>query len=81
MSSQIRIPITWPYSLSKGITVKVFIVRDFNRPFLGGNLNMRQLLNPIFFSRDVKHPDRKRQRCTRERDLMLWGARKVKGSL
>lgn len=39
---------------------------------------MRQLLNPIFFSRDVKHPDRKRQRCTRERDLMLWGARKIK---
>ena len=24
------------------------------------------------------HPDSKRQRCTRERDLMLWGARKVK---
>jgi hypothetical protein len=42
---------------------------------------MRQLLNPIFFSRDVKHPDRKRQRCTRERDLFLWGARKMKRAL
>jgi hypothetical protein len=60
--------------------MKVFIVREFHRPFLGGNLNMRQLLNPIFFSRSVKHPDRKRQRTTRQRDLMLWGARKVKGT-
>jgi hypothetical protein len=61
--------------------MKVIVVREFHKPFLGGNLNMRQLLNPIFFSRDVKHPDRKRQRCTRERDLMLWGARKVKSEL
>jgi hypothetical protein len=27
----------------------------------------------------IKHPDRKRQRTTRQRDLYLWGARKVKG--
>jgi hypothetical protein len=61
--------------------MKVFIVREFHRPFLGGDLNMRQLLNPIFFSRSVKHPDRKRQRTTRMRDLMLWGARKLKRAI
>ena len=61
--------------------MKVIIVREFHRPFFGGNLNMRQLLNPIFFSRDVKHPGRKRQRCTKERDLMLWGARKIKRAI
>ena len=60
--------------------MKIIIVNEFRRPFLGGNLNMRQLLNPIFFSRSVKHPDRKRQRITRQRDLYLWGARKVKGT-
>ena len=27
------------------------------------------------------HPDSKRQRCTRERDLMLWGARKIKRAI
>lgn len=58
--------------------IKIFVVPEFRRPFLGGNLNMRQLLNPIFFSRSVKHPDRKRQRCTKRRDLMLWGARMMK---
>jgi hypothetical protein len=26
-----------------------------------------------------RHPDQKRQRTTRKRDLYLWGARKVKG--
>lgn len=61
--------------------MKIFIVHDFNRPFLGGNLNMRQLLNPIFYSRSVKHPDRKRQRTTRQRDLMKWGARQIKKAL
>jgi len=66
---------------SKRIAMKVIVVQEFHRPFLGGNLNMRQLLNPILFSRDVKHPDRKRQRCTKERDLYLWGARKVKRAL
>jgi hypothetical protein len=58
--------------------MKVIIINDFSRPWRGGNLNVRQLLNPIFFTRDVRHPDRKRQRITRQRDLMLWGARKVK---
>jgi len=58
--------------------MKVIIVREFHRPFFGGNLNMRQLLNPIFFSRDVKHPDRKRQRCTKLRNLSMWRARELK---
>jgi len=58
--------------------MKVIIVREFHRPFLGGDLNMRQLLNPIFFSRDVKHPDRKRQRCTKLRNLSKQAARELK---
>jgi hypothetical protein len=58
--------------------MKVFIVREFHRPFLGGNLNMRQLLNPIFFSREVKHPDSKRQRTTRLRDVSIQAARELK---
>jgi len=28
----------------------------------------------------VRHPDYKRQRTTRQRDLCLWEARKIKGS-
>ncbi len=58
--------------------MKVIVIREYRRPFRGGNLNITQLLNPIFFSRDVKHPDRKRQRTTRARDLFLWGARQIK---
>ncbi len=58
--------------------MKIIVIHDFSRPYRGGNLNMRQLLNPIFFERTVKHPDRKRQRCTKQRDLYLWGARKQK---
>ena len=58
--------------------MKVIVVQEFHRPFLGGNLNMRQLLNPIFFSRDVKHPDRKRQRTTKLRNLSMWRARELK---
>ena len=59
--------------------MQIVIVRQFDRPSRGGNLNMRELLNPIFFERTVRHPDRKRQRTTRQRDLYLWGARKFKG--
>lgn len=60
------------------MTVKVIIVRDFNSPWRGGNLNVRQLLNPIFYSRDVKHPDRKRQRCTKLRDTSIYASRTLK---
>ena len=42
-------------------------------------LNIRQLLNPIFFSREpVRHPDRKRQRHTRARDLTRARQRQIK---
>ena len=61
--------------------MKVVIVNEFRRPHFGGNLNMKQLLNPIFFTRSCKHPDRKRQRSTRRRDLMLWGARQIKRAI
>ena len=48
--------------------MQIVVARQFDRPFRGGNLNVRQLLNPIFFERRVKHPDQKRQRTTRQRD-------------
>ena len=61
--------------------MKVIVVQEFNRPYLGGNLNMRQLLNPIFYSRDVRHPDRKRQRTTRLRDVAIHAARELKRAI
>ena len=59
--------------------MKVFIVRDFDQPYRGGNLNMRQLLNPLFYERTVKHPDQKRQRNRRLRAKELRQARELKG--
>jgi len=45
----------------------------------GNYLNMRQLLNPIFYSREpVRHPCRKRQRNTRLRDLTRARQRQIK---
>ena len=42
-------------------------------------LNIRQLLNPIFYSRaPVRHPCRKRQRNTRLRDLTRARQRRMK---
>ena len=41
-------------------------------------LNMRQLLNPIFFSIDQRHPDMKRQHSRRQRSKDLAAARKLK---
>jgi len=61
--------------------MQIVIVRDFTRPYRGGNLNLRQLLNPLFFERRVKHPDRKRQRITRQRDVSIFAARKLKRAL
>jgi hypothetical protein len=58
--------------------VKVFIVHDFARPYRGGNLNMRQLLNPLFFIRDIRHPDSTRQRGARQRAKDLAAARRLK---
>ena len=57
--------------------MKIIVVHDFGRPWRGGNLNVKQLLNTIFFERSVRHPDRKRQRCTKQRDLDIWRARKL----
>ena len=58
--------------------MKIFVVRDFTRPYRGGNLNMRQLLNPLFFSRDIRHPDASRQRGARQRAKDLAAARRLK---
>jgi hypothetical protein len=56
------------------------VIRVFEprRLHLGGNLNMRQLLNPLFFQRDVRHPDGKRQRSSRQRAKDLAAARQLK---
>ena len=61
--------------------MQVVSVHGFVFPSRGGNLNMRQLLNPIFYSRDVRHPDSKRQRCSRQRTLERSRARKLKRTL
>jgi hypothetical protein len=45
---------------------------EVHHSFYGGNLNLRQLLNPIFFSPVCCHPDSTRQRkarLIRARDL------------
>jgi hypothetical protein len=39
---------------------------------------MRQLLNPLFFSRNVRHPDSTRQRGARQRAKDLAAARRLK---
>ena len=42
------------------------------------SLNIRQLLNPIFFSPISCHPDMKRQRCRKQRAKDLTAARRLK---
>ena len=44
----------------------------------GPALNIRQLLNPLFFSVAKRHPDSKRQRCARLRARALKQARELK---
>ena len=44
----------------------------------GRNLNMHQLLNPIFYQVDKRHPDMKRQRSRRQRSRDLSAARRLK---
>jgi hypothetical protein len=59
---------------------KVIVIRDKQsclNPFHYG-LNMRQLLNPIFFGVDRRHPDMKRQRSRRARSRQLAQARALK---
>jgi hypothetical protein len=41
-------------------------------------LNIRQLLNPIFFEHERRHPDMKRQRSRRQRSKDLKAARELK---
>jgi hypothetical protein len=52
----------------------VVVVRDPR----GRNLNMRQLLTPIFYSREVRHPDATRQRGSRQRAKDMAAARRLK---
>ena len=59
---------------------KVVVVYSFNpNP---GNLNMRQLLNPLFYdgawTSSKHHPDSKRQRKARQRAKDLRAARSLK---
>jgi hypothetical protein len=54
------------------------VVYDYTRPHRGGNLNVRQLLNSLFYSHDVRHPDSKRQRAARRRSKDYRVARMLK---
>ena len=58
--------------------MKIFVIHDFSRHYFGGNLNMRQLLNPLFYARDVRHPDPTRQRGAWQRAKDLAAARRLK---
>ena len=44
----------------------------------GPSLNVRQLLNPIFFSPAIRHPNMKRQLSRRQRSKDLAAARALK---
>ena len=44
----------------------------------GTGLNVRELLNPLFYSVDTRHPDMKRQRSRRQRSRALDAARRLK---
>jgi hypothetical protein len=62
----------------------VHVVYDTKSPYLGGNLNMRQLLTPLFYDgckpwlSQTRHPDRKRQRSARLKARALRQARELK---
>ncbi len=58
--------------------MNVVVVRDQHRPNLGGNLNVRQLFGPLFFSTNRRHPDMTRQRKARLKALALRQARELK---
>jgi hypothetical protein len=60
------------------MTKIIEVHRALGRPFLGGNLNMRELLNLLFFTPERRHPDRKRQRKARLRALTLRRLRALK---
>jgi len=56
------------------------VICVYNKPWRGGNLNLRQLLNPLFFSRDINHLDSTRQRKARQRARDLKAARALKAA-
>jgi hypothetical protein len=58
--------------------MNIVVVCDPGRPHLGGNLNVRELLNPLFYTPTTHHPDRKRQRGARLRARALKQARELK---
>lgn len=51
--------------------MNILRAREPRRPFRGGNLNMRQLLNPLFYEPARSHPDAKRQRKARNWEVRL----------
>jgi len=56
--------------------IKIYATSPFHNTTRA--LNMRQLLNPIFFARDIRHPDQKRQHSSRRRTRALHNARHLK---
>ena len=54
--------------------MKIFVVKPPPRK----GLNMRQLLNPLFFSPVAHHPDATRQRGARLKAKDLTAARRLK---
>ena len=65
-------------------TCQTFTVTDFTRHWRGGNLNMRQLLNPLFYDGawllPKRRPDSTRQRKARQKARDLRAARKLKAA-
>jgi hypothetical protein len=59
--------------------IKLFVGRAGHvYPGVGPALDIRQLLNPIFFERVCRHVDMKRQRSRRLRSKALVQARRLK---
>jgi hypothetical protein len=59
--------------------IKVYDKKSCLNPF-SHNLNVRQLLNPIFFERACRHVDMKRQQSRRQRSKDLAQARRLKAT-
>jgi hypothetical protein len=59
--------------------IKIYDKKSCLNPFMHG-LNVRKLLNPIFFGRVCRHMDMKRQRSRRQRSKDLAQARRLKTS-
>ena len=57
--------------------IKVYCHNDWRLRWKG-NLNMRELLNPLFYAPITRHPDATRQRGARQRAKDLAAARQSK---